>query len=121
MALPIIGFIILLALSVFLYVFGFSRNNLNAGFAFMTLASVLLIVSSLFVMGAGLELNQVSSIEQVGTVTSVSYASVDYSLDEWNWLRVVVDIILYGGFVGIVFGLVYSIKQSQSRQVEDWI
>ena len=93
MALPLIGFVILLALSVFLYVFGFSRNNLNVGFAFMTLASVLLIVSSMFVMGAGLELNQVSSVEQVGTVTSITYASVDYSLSEWNWLRVIVDVI----------------------------
>jgi len=117
MALPIIGLGILIAIIIVLYVIGVSRYNVNASLGFVVLASVLLMVSSMFIMSEGLQLNNVESIDPV--TLEYTYQTESYSLESWNWLRVVTDVMFYGAFVGIIFGFAYNFSRSKSRQGND--
>lgn len=122
MALPLIGFIGLLLLAIVLFLIGLNKTqaNVNVGFAFVVFASIILFSTSMFIMNEGLELNTVSSITQSGTTNTISYASVEYSIDSWNWLRVLTDSIFYSGFVGLIIGFWKAYSVSKSRQVSDY-
>jgi hypothetical protein len=118
MALPLIGFYALLALIGILFFLGFSRYNVNASLAFMVFASVLMLTTSMFIINDGLQLNTQESIDPDTGV--IAWQTVSYDINSWNWLRVITDVLFWGGFVGIIFGFAYNFQRSKSRQVSEW-
>lgn len=123
MALPLIGFIGLLLLAIILFFIGLNKTNynVNVGFAFVVLASIVLFATSMFVMNEGLQLDNVTNITQTGTDASIVYQTVDYDINSWNWLRVITDIMFYGAFVGLIMGAWKAFRTSKDRQSNEWI
>jgi len=120
MALPLIGLVFLICVAIVLFVIGISRYNVNASLGLVVLASVVLIASSMFIMNEGVQLETVDSIVEAGATTSVLYQEVAYDINSWNWLRVLTDVMFWGGFVGIIFGFAYNYQQSKKSQVDEW-
>lgn len=120
MALPLIGFAGLLLLAVILFVIGVSRYNVNASLGFIALAGVILLVSGMLVMNEGLQLDTPASFTDSGAVTTVAYQEVSYDVNSYNWLRVLTDVIFWGGFVTMIVGFAYNYQRSKSRQVDEW-
>jgi len=118
MPVPLIGLYFLIALIGFLFLLGVSRYNVNASLGFIVLASVLMLVSAMFIMNVGVQLNTLESINP--DTLEYTYQTVSYDVSSWNWLRVFTDIIFWGGFVGIIFGFAYNFSRSKSRQSNDW-
>lgn len=121
MALPLIGFIGLLLLAIILFFIGLNKTNynVNVGFAFVVLASIVLFATSMFVMNEGLMLNVQESINPDTGV--INWMIVLYDVNSWNWLRVITDIIFYGAFVGLIMGAWKAFKTSKDRQSNEWL
>jgi len=118
MAVPLIGLYFLLGLIGILFFIGVSRFNVNASLAFVVFASVLMIVTSMFIVNEGIQLDNVTSIDPV-TLT-YSYETIAYELNTWNWVHVLADVLFWGSFVGIIFGFAYNFQRSKARQVSEW-
>ena len=118
MALPLIGLYALIALVGFLFLLGVSRYNLNASLGFIAFASVLMMVSGMFIVNEGVQLDTVDSIN--AETLEYNYQIVSYDVNSYNWLRVIADTFIFGGAVGIIFGFAYNFKRSKSRNVDEW-
>jgi len=117
MAIPIIGIIFLIGLIVLLFVLGVSRYNVNSSLGFIIFASVLMMTTSMFVMNEGVQLESVSEVNpDTGLIT---YETISYNVNSWDWVKVVTDTLFWGSFVGIVFGFAYNFNRSKSRRVVD--
>jgi len=121
MALPLLGFIGLLLLAIILYFIGLTKTqaNVNVGFAFIVLGSVVLFATSMFVMNEGLMLNIQNGIDPDTGV--IDWMVVLYDVNSWNWLRVITDIIFYGAFVGLIMGAWKAYTTSKSKQNNEWL
>jgi len=118
MAIPLIGIIGLILLSVTLFAIGVSRYNVNSNLALIVMASVLLISSGMLVMNEGVQLDTVESIDPV-TLT-YNYQVATYDVNSMDWVRILTDIMFWGGFAGIIFGFAYNYKESKNRQSDEW-
>jgi len=118
MALPLIGLYVLLAIIGTLFLIGISRYNVNASLGFVVFASVLMLTTSMFLINEGVQLDNVESINP-DTLT-YTYQTVAYDETTWNWVTVLGNVLLYGGFVAMIFGFAYNFKRSKSRQVDEW-
>ena len=118
MGLPIIGLFILISLIITLFVIGVSRYNVNASLAFVGLASVLMLTTSIFLINEGIQLDSVESINP--ETLEYNYQVVEYDETNWNWVTAITNVLLYGGFVGLIFGFAYNFQRSKARQVSEW-
>jgi len=118
MAIPLIGIGVLILLIISLFVIGVSRYNVNASLGFIVFASVLMMVSSMFIINEGVQLDNVNSIDP--ETLAYSYQTVSYDVNTWDWVRVITDTLFYGSFVGIIFGFAYNFKRSKDRRVDEW-
>ena len=109
MVLPIFGLYALITVIAILLVVGVSRYNVNASLGFIALASVLMLVTGMFIMNEGLQLNTVESID-ADTLT-YNYETYTYDVSNWDWLRVLTDVMFYGGFVTLIFGFVFNFSK----------
>lgn len=121
MALPLIGFIGLLLLAIILFFIGLNKTNanVNVGFAFVVLASIVLFATSMFIMNDGLMLNVQESINPDTGV--INWMVVLYDVNSWNWLRVITDIMFYGAFVGLIMGAWKAFRVSKDKQSNEWL
>jgi nitric oxide reductase large subunit len=120
MALPLLGFIGLLLLAIILFFIGFGKTeqNVNVGFAFIVLASIILFATSMFIMNDGLMLDVQNGINPDTGV--IDWMVVLYDVNSWNWLRVITDVIFYGAFVGLIMGAWKAYNTSKSKQNNEW-
>lgn len=118
MALPLIGFFALIGIAFLVFAIGVSRTNMNTNFALITFAAVILIVCGLFVMNEGIQLDSVASVDpSTGVVT---YQVVTYDNNTWDWVKVIADILLYGGFVIMIFGFAFNFFGAKNRRVNEF-
>ena len=120
MAVPLIGFGGLVLLAIILFLIGLNKTeaNVNVGFAFIVLASIVLFATSIFIMNEGLLLNIQNSVNPDTGV--IDWMIVSYDVNSWNWLRVITDIIFYGGFVGLIIGFWKAYSITRDRRVSEW-
>ena len=120
MSIPLIGFSGLILLSIILFLIGLKKTeaNVNVGFSFIVLASVLLFATSMFVMNEGLMLNVQNSINPDTGV--IDWMVISYDVNSWNWLRVITDIIFYGGFVGLIIGFWKAYSITKNNRASEW-
>ena len=118
MAVPLIGIMGLILLSVILFFIGLSRENVNTNLAFIVITGVLLITSGMFVMNEGVQLNTVDSINP--ETLEYTYEVASYDVNSMDWVRVLTDIVFWSGFVVIIFGFVYNYRESKNRQSNEW-
>ena len=118
MALPLIGLYFLLGLIGILFFIGVSRYNVNASLGFIVFASVLMMVTSMFIINDGLQLNTLESINP--DTLEYNYQMERYDVNTWNWLKVTTDTLFWGSFVGIIVGFALNFQRSKSRQVSQW-
>lgn len=122
MAVPLIGFGGLILLAIILFLIGLNKTemNVNVGFAFIVLASIVLFSTSIFVMNEGLQLGSQESIDTTTDLIVINYQTISYDVNSWNWLRVITDIIFYGGFVGLIIGFWKAYSITRDRRVSEW-
>ena len=116
MALPIIVFELLLVIALALFLFGASRQSLNAGFGFLLLSSIILLVSGLFVWGDGLQLEQPQTIDASTSVISISYQVVTATYGSALW--VISNVLVYGGIGLVLLAFVLTVKQRREASYE---
>ena len=118
MAVPLIGIIGLVLLSIILFFIGLSRENVNTNLAFIVFAGIILTVSGMFVMNEGVQLNTVDSIDP--ETLTYTYEVASYDVNNMDWVRVLTDTVFWSGFVLIIFGFIYNYRESKNRQSSEW-
>lgn len=118
MALPLIGLYVLTALIGFLFLIGVSRYNVNSSLGFIVLASVLMMVTSMFIVNEGIQLNSLDNINP--STLEYNYEVATYEVNTWNWVKVFTDVLFWGSFVGVIFGFAYNFQRGKSRQSNEW-
>jgi len=121
MALTCIGFIGFILLAIILYFIGLGKteHNVNVGFSFIVLGSIVLFATSMFIMNEGLMLDVQNGINPDTGV--IDWMIVLYDVNSWNWLRVITDILFYGAFVGLIMGAWKAYTTSKSKQNNEWL
>ena len=117
MALPLVIFLLLTIVAVGLFIFGLTRQTLNAGFIFIALSGVILIVTGAMLWSGGLQSNIVSSFvtDNTGT-TTVSYQTLTTDVGQPMW--VISNIFVYGGVIFVLLTLFATMKQRRQFRRE---
>ncbi len=105
MALPLIIFLFLVITAVVLFALGALNYSVGAGFAFFTLAGVILVLTGLILWTSGLQLSTVASISDDLVYT---YETLSYSDPA---LFILTSVFFWGGFVPIIYGLLAAFRQ----------
>jgi len=116
MALPIIILGLLLIIALALFLFGASRESMNAGFAFLALSAVIIIITGLFVWTTGLQLTQVATATTVGDITTYTYTEVQATASSPLW--VIANIMVYGGIGLVLISFVSTVRQRRQEAYE---
>ena len=119
MALPIIIFGILLLIALALFLFGASRESMNAGFGFILLSAILIIISGMFVWSGGLQLTQVATANTVGDVTTYTYVEAQANYGSALW--VISNIFVYGGIALTLLAFVLTVRQRRATSYEQQV
>jgi len=112
MVLPLIVFEILLAVALILFLFGGSRQSLNAGFIFLLLSGLFIIITGMLLSQGGLELNTVSEFpNNPDGSTAVTYdiALSDFGSPIWALSQ----LFIFGGVGMILISFVLSVRQKR--------
>jgi len=116
LALPIIIFGLLLLIALGLFLFGASRESMNAGFGFILLSAIILMVSGLFVWSGGLQLDQVSTIDTTTDIISIQYTETQATYGSALW--VICNILVYGGLGLILLAFTLTVRQRRQASYE---
>lgn len=120
MALPIIMLFVLLALAFGLCYIGIYSNKIYNEALFLSLGGVLLIISGMFLLSSGIQLDSISNF----TSNSNGSTSVTYQVLDQTDLSIstIGNIFLFGGVIPILYALVFTImhftKAYRSKQAE---
>ena len=119
MALPIIIFLILVIIAIALFIFGASRESLNAGFAFLALSAIIFIITGLFIWTGGLQLDQVATIVDNGSSYSITYTELTATKGSAIWA--ISNLFVFGGMALIVLSLVLTVRQNRAMRYEEHV
>lgn len=121
MALPLIVFFFFIVVAVALFVFGFTRESIGAGFSFTALSGVFFILTGLLLWTGGLQLDTTSTMTTIGSTTTIAYEQMTFDLNPE--IQILSYLLTFGGFFPIVLSLrnVFAYKQLEKNQaLEDF-
>lgn len=121
MALPLVVFFFLVIVAVALFIFGYTRATLGAGFSFTALSGVFLILTGLLLWTGGLQLDTTSTMTTVGDVTTISYETLTFASNPE--IMLLSYFLVFGGFFPIVLSIrnVFTYRQNEAVvAAEDW-
>ena len=119
MALPIIVFFFLIIIAVALFVFGFTRYSIEAGFSFTALSGVFFILTGLLLWTSGL---QTGSLETWDTTSDLIEANYQLLTFDANPEIVILSyFFVFGGFFPIIVAIrnVFNYKKNLKLQQEN--
>jgi len=96
-------FFFLVTVAVALFVFGYTRATLGAGFSFTALSGVFLILTGLLLWTSGLQLDTTSTLTTVGDVTTVTYETLNFA--DNAEIMILSYFLVFGGFFPIVVAI----------------
>jgi len=121
MALPLIVFFFLVLIAVVLFVVGFTRFSVGAGFSFTALAGVFFILTGLLLWTTGLQTQTLSTWDTSSETVTASYQTLTFASD--LEIQILSYFFTFGGFFPIVlaFRNVLAYNQSQKQQAaSEW-
>jgi len=117
MALPIILFFLLIGSGIILFLFGASRESMRAGFAFICLSGVILLVSGLLIWSNGIQLTTVSQFIDSSTGTSVVYETASASAGSALWI--ISNLLTFGSIGLILLSLTLTVRERRQLRAEE--
>lgn len=119
MALPIIMFFFLVVIAVALFVFGYTRATIGAGFSFTALSGVFLILTGLLLWTGGLQLDSTATLTTAGAVTTISYETMTFAANPE--IMLLSYFFVFGGFFPIIlsFKNVVSFNKAEAEAAAD--
>ena len=121
MALPLIVFFFLVIVAVSLFVIGFTRFSVGAGFSFTILAGVFFILTGLLLWTTGLQLDTTSSFDTSTDTIGVTYETLTFSNN--LEIQILSYFLTFGGFFPIVLAIrnVFAFNQNKTLKAnEEW-
>jgi hypothetical protein len=121
MALPIIMFFFLVVIAVSLFVIGFTRYSLGAGFSFTALSGVFLILTGLLLWTGGLQTGIINSWNTSVEPIVANYEVLTFAVNPE--MQLLSYFFTFGGFFPIIFAIrnVFAFKSAEARKENfDW-
>lgn len=121
MALPLIVFFFLVLVAVVLFVVGFTRFSVGAGFSFTALAGVFFILTGLLLWTTGLQTQTLSTWDTSSETVTASYQTLTFASD--LEIQILSYFFTFGGFFPIILAIrnVFAYNQTKTLQANaEW-
>lgn len=121
MALPLVVFFFLVLVGVALFVVGFTRYSVGAGFSFTALSGVFFILTGLLLWTTGLQTNTLNSWDTSTETVSATYQTLTFASN--LEIQILSYFFTFGGFFPIILAVrnVFAYNQAKTLQANaEW-
>jgi nitrate/nitrite transporter NarK len=120
MALTLAFLYLLIGISITLFIIGFTRISVQAGFSFTALSGVILILTGLFLWTGGLQSNTLEPIDTNEDIIQLQYEVLTFENSEFVML--LSYLFTFGGFFPIILAIrnVFAYQQHQKELLKNY-